>query len=168
VVDISSDGNAPPAGVCSTSVCPDAPSWACEPAYRPAPLTMANTVYKKRGMFSSFTSAATFPTSHHSRPGSGSCFVCSCSSSTRPPRALLTLLLLLFRASARLLLLLLRCLPRPTTPTGTASARRSVGPQGGSPPALPPAMATVTRCRQRRRPHRDTMHVASATIQMFQ
>jgi hypothetical protein len=62
LVDISSDGNAPPAGVCSTSVCPDAHSWACGPAYRPAPLTTANTVYKKGGTFFSFASVATFPT----------------------------------------------------------------------------------------------------------
>jgi hypothetical protein len=120
---------------------------------------------KKEGRFPHSHRSQHFPPPHHSRPLLLRLLLLLFHAPAPP---LLTLLLLLFRASAQLLLLLLRCLPRPTTPTDTASSRRSVGARGGSPPASPPAMATVTQCRQRRRPHRDTMHVASATIQMFQ
>jgi hypothetical protein len=42
--------------------------------------------------------------------------------------------------------LLLRCQPRPTMPTGAASARRSVGPWRGSPLALPPVTTEARRC----------------------
>jgi len=124
-------------------------SWACGPAHRHAPLATAYTVYQKKREIFPFASTAAFPTPTP-RPPWLLLLLCHAAPLLlllfhAPAPPLLTLLLLLFRASARLLLLLLRCLPRPTTPTGVASARRSVGPRCGSPPASPPAMAVTRR-----------------------
>jgi hypothetical protein len=45
--------------------------------------------------------------------------------------------------------------------------RRSVRPWRESPPASPPATVVAPRCRWQRRPHRDTMHVASVYFKCF-
>jgi hypothetical protein len=54
---------------------------------------------KKEGCFPHSHRPQHFPPHTTAALAPALCFVCSCSSSTRPPRALLTLLLLLFRVS---------------------------------------------------------------------
>jgi hypothetical protein len=58
-------------------------------------------------------------------------------------------------------------LPQPLASHWGRCARRSIGPWCGTPPASTPATAAAPRCRWRRRPHQDTMQVASVHFKCF-
>jgi hypothetical protein len=85
---------------------------------------------------------------HHLSISHSACDACSCSA--HPPRC--------SYSAAH---------PASSMLTGATNARRSAGPWRGSPPASPPAMTLAPRCRWQRRPHRDTMHVASVHFKCF-
>lgn len=57
--------------------------------------------------------------------------------------------------------LLLLCPPHSTTPIAAANARRSIGSWRESPPIPLPAIVAAPRCRRRRMPQQDMMHVTT-------